>query len=360
MEKKTPLYETHLKYSGKMVPFAGWLLPVQYSGITAEHMAVRTAAGIFDVSHMGEILLEGEDALKNIQRLVTNDCSDMYDGRVRYSPMCNENGGVVDDVLIYRISQTKYMIVVNASNSDKDAKWIQERLSGNVEFKNISAEMAQIAVQGPAAIKIIASLSDESLLPQKYYHFTNLMSVAGIPCLVSKTGYTGENGFELYTENRFAPELWENIMRAGESEGLIPCGLGARDTLRLEGAMPLYGHEMNDEITPFETGLGMFVKMNKPDFFGKAALEQKNEPAIERIGLELLERGIAREGAELYCNSEKIGRVTSGTMAPFLKKAVAMALVKKGSVAPGDELTVIIRDKKVAARAVKLPFYKKQ
>ncbi|MEI6578701.1 MAG: glycine cleavage system aminomethyltransferase GcvT, partial [Eubacteriales bacterium] len=283
---KTPLYDTHVKYGGKIVPFAGYLLPVQYqTGIAAEHIAVRTAAGLFDVSHMGEITLKGMDALKNVQMLVTNDCSVMYDGQVKYSPMCNENGGVVDDLLVYKIGDNDYMLVVNAANHDKDVEWIKSYISGDVEFKDISQDLAQIAVQGPNAYQIVINLADKENLPVKYYSFTQGVDVGGFECIVSKTGYSGEEGYELYTANENAAPLWEKLMEAGKDLGLIPCGLGARDTLRLEAAMPLYGHEMNDVITPFETGIGFFVKMTKDDFIGKAALQAKGEPKIKRIGL---------------------------------------------------------------------------
>lgn len=359
MEKKTPLYDTHEKYGGKIVPFAGWLLPVQYEGIVAEHNAVRTACGLFDVSHMGELLLDGADALNVIQKLVTNDCSGMYDGQVRYSPMCNPNGGVIDDLLVYKKNDSSYLLVVNASNKDKDAAWVSSHVFGDCTFKDASDETAQLALQGPNAKAILSKLADESILPVKYYSFTEKVSVDGIDCLVSKTGYTGEDGYELYTANENAPALWEKLIEAGKEFGIVPCGLGARDTLRLEAAMPLYGHEMDDTVTPLETGLGFFVKMGKEDFIGKAAIVAAGEPVRERIGIELVGRGIARGEDPVFVGGEAIGAVTSGTMCPFVKKAVAMALVKKGAVNPGDELEVEVRGKRIAAVAVKLPFYKR-
>lgn len=359
MELKTPLYETHLKYGGKVVPFAGYLLPIQYEGIIAEHTAVRTACGLFDVSHMGEVKIIGKDALANIQRLVCNDCSGMYDGQVRYSPMCNENGGVVDDLLVYRVNEQAYLIVINAANHDKDVAWMSERIKGEAQFEDISAQVAQLALQGPKAADIISKLTDEEKIPQKNYSFKRSVKVGSITCLLSRTGYTGEDGFELYTAPADAPALWEELMQAGKEFGLAPCGLGARDTLRLEAAMPLYGHEMDDTVTPLETGLGFFVKLGKDDFIGKRAMVKAGEPKRERIGVELVGRGIARQGDPVIVNSAEIGKVTSGTMCPFVKKAVAMALVEKGKVNVGDSIAVEVRGKAIEAVCVKLPFYKR-
>lgn len=359
MDLKTPLYDTHVRYGGKIVPFAGYLLPVQYhTGIVAEHMAVRTAAGLFDVSHMGEVKITGKDALKNINMLVTNDCTGMYDGQVRYSPMCNENGGVVDDLLVYRNGEDDYLIVVNAANHDKDVAWMKSKISGDVKLSDISAEVAQLALQGPESKEILLKLTDEESIPVKYYSFKAGQKVGGIECIVSKTGYTGEDGFELYTAPENAAELWEKLIEAGSGLGLIPCGLGARDTLRLEASMPLYGHEMNDVITPLETGLGFFVKMGKEDFIGKNALLAKGEPSVHRVGIELIDRGIARDGDKVIKNGSEAGYITSGTMCPYLKKAVGMALVGK-DVNAGDEVTVEVRGKQLVAKVVPLPFYKR-
>lgn len=359
MDLKTPLYDTHVKYGGKIVPFAGYLLPVQYaSGIAAEHMAVRTAAGLFDVSHMGEVKITGRDALKNINLLVTNDCSGMYDGQVRYSPMCNESGGVVDDLLIYRSGENDYMIVVNAANHDKDVKWMKSRISGDAELNDISNEIALLALQGPKSKEILLTLADESDIPSKYYSFKSDVNVGGIKSIVSKTGYTGEDGFELYIAPGDAVMLWEKLMDAGRDFGLVPCGLGARDTLRLEAALPLYGHEMDEVITPFEAGLGFFVKMAKDEFIGKAALVKKGEPTVHRIGIELSDRGITRNGDRVFKDGKDVGYVTSGTMCPYVKKAVGMVLVSK-NVNIGDVVTIEIRGRQAAAKVVPLPFYKK-
>lgn len=360
LDLKTPLYDTHLKYGAKIVPFAGYLLPIQYgTGIAAEHMAVRTEAGLFDVSHMGEFVLKGPDALKNIQHLMTNDFSGMVDGQVRYSPLCNEEGGIIDDLLIYKKEDKDYLLVVNAANRDKDAAWIVSQISGDCVFEDSSDTTAQIALQGPKAHEIIAKLTDVATLPVKNYSFSQKVQVAGLDCLVSRTGYTGEDGYEIYTANENAAELWEKLIEAGSVVGLIPCGLGARDTLRLEAGMPLYGQEMSDTITPLEAGLGFFVKMSKTDFIGKAALEEKGEPQRQRIGLELTDRGIARTGDKVFSGDDEIGTVTSGTMCPFIKKVVAMALVKTGSAAQGDMLELDVRGRRLKARVVKLPFYKR-
>ena len=360
MELKTPLYSCHMECKGKMVPFAGYLLPVQYeTGVIAEHMAVRTRAGLFDVSHMGEVLFCGKDALANIQNLVTNDCSGMYDGQARYSPMCNEAGGVVDDLIVYRMSEQKYMIVINAANRLKDVQWMRTHLFGEVTFRDISDEMAQIALQGPKSPDILQKLAAPESIPLKYYSCVEHGNVAGFACIVSKTGYTGENGFELYCAPQDAPALWNALLKAGEEFGLIPCGLGARDTLRLEAAMPLYGHEMDDGITPLETGLGFAVKMQKDDFIGKNAIEKKGTPALKRVGVKMTGRGIAREHCDVYAGDKLIGHTTSGTYCPFLGYAVAMALIDAQSADLGDAIQVDVRGRKIEAEIVPLPFYKK-
>ena len=286
MEKKTPLYDCHVAANGKIVPFGGYLLPVQYeTGVIKEHMAVRTACGLFDVSHMGEIVLTGPDALKNVQMVTTNDCSGMYDGQVRYSPMCNEQGGVVDDILVYKVNDNAYLLVVNASNKDKDAAWISSHLSGDVKFEDISESVAQVALQGPNAVPMLASLVADEQIPKKYYSFVQEADVKGIKCLISRTGYTGELGYELYCAAEDGPKLWDLLLETGKEFDMIPCGLGARDTLRLEAAMPLYGHEMDDTVTPLETDLGFFVKLDKEDFIGKDALVAAGEPSRCRVGL---------------------------------------------------------------------------
>ncbi len=360
MDRKTPLYDSHVALGGKMVPFAGYILPVQYpAGVIAEHMAVRTACGLFDVSHMGEVMFTGPDALNNIQNLVTNDMGNMVDGQVRYSPMCNERGGVVDDLIVYRMGEGRYMMVVNASNREKDVAWMRQHLFGNVRMEDVSDDTAQVALQGPRAGEILARLAKEEDIPKKYYYFVEKGTVGTIPCIISRTGYTGESGFELYCKNEDAPKLWQLLLDTGKDLGLVPCGLGARDTLRLEAAMPLYGHEMNDDITPLETGLGIFVKMNKPDFIGKAALIDKGEPQIVRVGLQMTDRGIAREHCAVFEGDKQVGTTSSGTFCPYLGQAVAMALVNKEVSELNTQVEVDVRGRRIAAKVVPLPFYKK-
>ena len=358
MERKTPLYDRHAAAGGKLVPFAGWLLPVQYSGIIAEHMAVRTACGLFDVSHMGELELRGKDALAVLNRLMTNDFGGMYVGQARYSLMCNERGGVVDDLIVYKLSDTRYLIVVNAANHDKDRDWIADRLGGDCVMEDRSDRVAQLALQGPRAEGILRRLTRD--IPEKPYSAVPEGSVAGISCMVSRTGYTGEDGFELYCASADAPALWDALMDAGRDDGLIPCGLGARDTLRLEAAMPLYGHELSDDINPYEAGLGMFVKQDKPEFIGKAVLEHARPVRRRRVGLRMTGRGIAREGCPVYDGGGRmIGTVTSGTHCPYLGRAAAMALLDASCTEPGTQVMVEIRGKKIGAELVPLPFYKR-
>ena len=329
MELKTPLYDAHVKAGGKIVPFAGFLLPVQYeAGVIKEHMAVRTQAGLFDVSHMGEVLCKGKDALANLQKLLTNNFENMVDGQARYSLMCNEKGGTVDDLIVYKKGENDYFIVVNAANQDKDFNWMLEHKFGDVEFINVSKDYAQLALQGPKAMEILRKLTTEENIPKKYYHAVFNAEVAGIPCIVSKTGYTGEDGVELYLDSKYAEQMWNKLLEAGKEEGLIPCGLGARDTLRMEAAMPLYGHEMNDEIDPLETGLSFAVKMDKPDFIGKAAIEAKGESKIKRVGLKVVGKGIIREAQDVIADGRVIGHTTSGTHCPFLNYPVGMALIE--------------------------------
>lgn len=356
MEKKTPLYEEHVASGGKIVPFAGYLLPVQYqTGVIAEHNAVRTKCGLFDVSHMGEVILEGADALANLNRLMTNDFTSMEAGRVRYSVMCDENGGALDDLLVYKISDDKYLVVVNASNREKDVRWMRDRIFGECAFADVSDDIAQIAIQGPLAKEIMSELTER--LPEKYYSFLDGVRIGGIPALVSRTGYTGEDGYEIYTGTRDAAAVWRSLLEAGKGR-LIPCGLGARDTLRLEAAMPLYGHEMDETVKPTETSLGFAVKLDK-DFIGRDAIAASMPADRERIGLEVIDRGIARERQTVYLDGEPVGVTTSGTYLPYLHKACAMAVVKASAVGVGDIVTVDVRGHMLRARVVALPFYKR-
>lgn len=359
MEKKTPLYDQHVACGGKIVPFAGFLLPVEYqTGVITEHMAVREACGLFDVSHMGEVLLQGPGAVASLNHLLTNDYSNLAVGRVRYSPMCNVRGGVVDDLIVYRVAEETYFVVVNAANREKDVAHMEANLLPDTQFTDISDTVAQLALQGPKSREILASLIPEDSIPEKYYSFTpNKVAVCGVECLISRTGYTGSWGYELYCDAAEGAKLWQSLLEAGKPWGLIPCGLGARDTLRLEAAMPLYGHEMNDEVTPLEACLNFAVKLQKPEFIGREALLAAGAPKRTRVGLKATGRGILREHQTVLKDGQEIGHTTSGTFCPYLKGAYAMALVETGSLSLGDTVEVLVRSRKVAAEVVPLPFY---
>jgi aminomethyltransferase len=338
-----------------MIPFAGYLLPVQYeTGLIAEHLAVREKAGLFDVSHMGELLIRGRDALQNLQYLVTGDLSGMENGRVRYSLLCNDRGGIVDDLVVCRLDKERFLLVVNAANKDKDAAWIAGRLSGEAVMEDLSEEYAQIAIQGPCSPAILKTCS--GALPEKYYTLIESSSVAGIPCIVSRTGYTGEPGFELYCPPSAAASLWERLLSAGE--GIIPCGLGSRDTLRLEAGMPLYGHEMNENINPFEAGLACAVSMNKGDFIGKSSLAGREKPERIRVGIRITGRGIARGGETVFVRGKEAGAVSSGTFSPWSREAIAMALIRSDSAEIGTGLEIDIRGRMVEGLICSLPFHK--
>ncbi len=357
MEAKTPLYDCHAALKGKIVPFAGYLLPVQYpAGVIAEHMAVRQAAGLFDVSHMGEVTYTGKDALANLNHLLTNDFTNLAEGRVRYSPMCREDGGILDDLLVYRRGPESFLVVVNAGNRHKDVAWMQAHVFGDVEFADISDQVAQIALQGPKSDDILRKLTDADNIPQKYYSFRENVPVAGISCLVSQTGYTGEKGYEIYVENQYAPQLWNELLAAGKEYGLLPCGLGARDTLRLEAAMPLYGHEMDETVDPLETGLDFAVKLDK-DFIGRDAILAKGAPRRKRVGLKVTGRGIVREHQPVFAGDTNIGYTTSGTHLPYLNGAYAMALLDAAYSETGRPVTVEVRGRRVEAEIVPLPLY---
>ena len=358
--KRTPLYEAHLRCGGKMVEFGGFEMPVQYkTGVIKEHMAVRTACGLFDVSHMGEVLLEGPDAVKNLNRLLTNDYTVMENGQARYSPMCNEQGGTVDDLIVYRVSDDHYFVVVNASNREKDVAWIKAHLEGSVTAEDVSDSYGQIALQGPLAEKILKKLTADENIPRKNYYACWDRDVGGIRCIVSRTGYTGSDGFELYTDAKETEKLWDLLLEAGKDEGLIPCGLGARDTLRLEAGMPLYGHELSDTISPLTSGLGYFVKMDKPYFIGKKAMEEAGAPTQCRVGLKAIGRGIPREHQDVYDGDRLIGHTTSGTHCPYVGYPASMAIVDIAYKTPGTHVEVDVRGRRVEAEVVKLPFYKK-
>ena len=358
MERKTPLYDTHVEEGGKIVPFAGYLLPVQYAtGIIAEHEAVRTKVGLFDVSHMGEVLFTGPGALATINHLFTNDYTDMPLGKVRYGVMCNERGGCIDDLIVYKFGDQEYFVVVNASNREKDVAHMEANLLPDTGFEDLSDGMAELALQGPLAKDVLAKLCDVSQLPQRYYTAVRSVEVAGIDCMVSRTGYTGEFGYELYCAPADAPVLWKALREAGTEFGLIPCGLGARDTLRLEASMPLYGHEMDEDTTPLEAGLQLGVRMDKPEFIGREAILAAGEPDHERVGLVATGRGILREHMDVYAGDELVGHTTSGTFAPHLKQAIAMARVSVPYAATGTKLEVEVRGRRIPAEVVPMPFY---
>ena len=357
---KTPLYDAHVALGGKIVEFGGFLLPVQYgTGVIKEHMAVRTAAGLFDVSHMGEFSLTGPDAVKNLNRILTNDFSVMYDGQARYSPMCNEEGGTVDDLIVYKVSDSDYFIVVNAANREKDFSWMESHMEGDVVFRNISDDYAQIALQGPKAEEIIKKLVKEEDIPAKYYSAKWNVKIGDSSCILSRTGYTGEAGFEIYLPSGEGCAMWYLLLETGKEEGLIPCGLGARDTLRLEASMPLYGHELSDVISPLAAGLKTFVKMDKEDFIGKSAMLAAGTPKRRRVGLRVTGKGIIREHQDLYIGENKIGVSTSGTHCPYLGYPVAMAYVDAELAEPGTVVEADVRGRRVAAEIVKMPFYKR-
>lgn len=356
--KKTPLYDIHVASGGKMVEFGGYCLPVQYeTGVIREHMAVRTACGLFDVSHMGEIMLEGEGAVTWLNHILTNDYTVMNPGQARYSPMCREDGGTVDDLIVYKISDGRYFIVVNASNKDKDFAWMKAHETEDAKVTDVSDAYAQIALQGPKAASIVRGLTDR--IPEKYYTALFDAEVAGIPCILSRTGYTGEDGFEMYLAPDQAETMWKRLMEAGHEDGLIPCGLGARDTLRLEASMPLYGHELSDTISPLEAGLASFVKLNKPSFIGREALLANAVPDRHRVGLKVTSRGIVREHQDVFLDDRQVGVTTSGTHCPFLGGAYAMALIRSDIPVEGAKLQVDVRGRMVDAETVPLPFYRR-
>lgn len=359
--KLIALTDIHTRLGAKMVPFAGYLMPVSYEGINAEHETVRKGVGVFDVSHMGEFILKGADALDLIQRVTSNDASKLIDKKVQYSCLPNEQGGIVDDLLVYRIDDKTYMLVVNASNIDKDWDWIQKYNTKGVEMHNISDKTSLLAVQGPMAVDVLQPLTDMDLRNMEYYTFDK-GRFAGIDnVLVSATGYTGAGGFEVYFENKDAIHIWNKIFESGESQGIKPIGLGARDTLRLEMGFCLYGNDIDDTTSPIEAGLGWITKFTK-DFTNSAALKFQKENGVKRklVGFEMIDRGIPRHDYEVKnAAGDTIGKVTSGTQSPSLQKAIGMAYVTPEYAKEGSEIFIPVRDKALKAKVVKIPFYKK-
>jgi len=359
MELKTPLYEEHVSAGGKMVPFAGYLLPVQYeSGVIAEHRTVREEAGLFDVSHMGEILCEGKDAAENLQRLLTNRFDNMKGGQAKYSPLCKDDGGMLDDLIVYCRDEEHYMLVVNAANREKDFEWMKAHAFGEAAFTDASDDYAQLALQGPKAMEILRKLTPEEYIPLRYYHAVFDARVADIPCMISTTGYTGEQGVELYLASEKAIEVWEALLEAGKEEGLIPCGLGARDTLRLEAGMPLYGNDMDETVNPLEADLGFAVKMQKEDFIGKQAMEKPL--TRKRVGFKVTGRGIVREHTDVFSGDQSAGHVTSGTHLPYLGYAGGMAMLDLPYTEPGTKLEAEVRGHRIGIEVVPLPLYKRK
>ena len=364
--KKTPLNEAHRALGGKMVDFGGWDMPVQYTaGVIEEHMRTRTACGLFDVSHMGEIWVEGHDAIEFVNRLTSNDVTKLVDGQAHYSALTNEKGGVVDDLLVYRFNEDKLLLVVNAGTTDKDWEWItSHKKDENVTLTNASADYCQIAIQGPDAFGILQRLTETDLGSIKYYHFA-MGYVDGVESIISRTGYTGEDGFEVYANEKYARQLWDKMLETGEFgsvAGIIPCGLAARNTLRLEAGMSLYGHELSDDITTLEANLGWITKLQKGDFIGREALAEQKEKGITRklVGFEMKDKGIARDGFDVYITGDKSGYVTSGSPAPYIKKNIGFAFVPVEAANVGQELKIDVRGKHLMAEIVPTPFYKRE
>ncbi len=357
--KSTPLLDLHKELGAKLVPFAGWNMPIQFSGVLAEHTCVREKVGLFDVSHMGEIEVEGKDAKKFLQFLLSNNIDKMSDGSALYSLMCYDNGGVVDDLLVYRFSSTHYFLCVNASNSTKDYEWIIGHSSSfNVNVKNTSSRTAQLALQGPEAKNVLQPLCDISLDDLSYYNFRE-GKVSNVESIISRTGYTGEDGFELYLSTKKVSQVFLSLMEEGCPFGIQPVGLGARDTLRIEMGYPLYGNEIDDKPTPLEAGLGWVVKFDKGEFIGRLSLlEQKEQGTLRRklVGVKLFSRGVPRSHYQVLKNGESVGEITSGTFSPTLNTGIGLCYVSKEYSNEGNQLDVKIRDQLVASEVVKLPF----
>lgn len=359
--KNTALTQVHEALGAKMVPFAGYNMPVQYEGVNVEHETVRNAVGVFDVSHMGEFLLSGPDALDLIQRVTSNDAATLTIGRAQYSCLPNGKGGIVDDLIIYKIKEEEYLLVVNASNIEKDWNWISSHNTKNVSMRNLSDDYSLLAIQGPKAIEAMQSLTNVDLSAIKYYHF-EVGPFAGIEhVIISATGYTGSGGFEIYCKNSEVKQVWDKVFEAGAAFGIKPIGLAARDTLRLEMGFCLYGNDIDDTTSPLEAGLGWITKFTK-DFTDSEFLKSQKEAGVSRklIGFEMIERGIPRHDYRVIdANGNEIGKVTSGTQGPSVKKAIGMAYVKTEFAAPDSEIFIEIRDKGVQAKVVKTPFYQK-
>ncbi len=364
--KQTPLNATHRRMGGRMVDFGGWDMPVQYpSGTVDEHMSTRTRAGLFDVSHMGEIDVRGADAIAFVNRICSNDASKLVDGQAQYSALTTPEGTVIDDLLVYRFAEDHLLLIVNAGTTEKDWDWIRSHHSGeSVELNNVSNDYCQLALQGPFALDILQTLTETPLAEIKYYHFRE-GKVDGVPAIISRTGYTGEDGFEVYAAPDRADQLWNKMLEAGKHgtpEGVVPCGLAARNTLRLEAGMALYGHEIDETTTLLEANLGWICKLNKGDFIGRERLARQKEEGVSQklVGFEMTERGIARDLQDVMLDGVRAGRVTSGSPAPFLKKNIGMAYVPVANADLGQEFQINVRGRSVGAKVVPVPFYKRE
>jgi len=364
--KKTPLNNLHRKMGGRMVDFGGWDMPVQYpAGTIAEHLRTRTHAGLFDVSHMGEIDVTGPEAVQFINRLTSNDASKLIDGQAQYSALTTPEGTVIDDLLVYRFAPDRFMLVVNAGTTEKDWDWIaSHRGSESVELKNVSSDYCQLALQGPDALEILQALTDVPLADVKYYHFVEA-KVDSVEAIVSRTGYTGEDGFEVYAAPDKGEQIWNKLLEAGafgSEEGVLPCGLAARNTLRLEAGMALYGHEIDETTTLLEANLGWICKLNKGDFIGRDALAKQKEEGVTKrlVGFAITDRGIARDGQDVLIEGARAGNVTSGSPAPYLKKNIGMAYVPAEFAKEGQQIQIDVRGKLTGAQIVKTPFYKRE
>lgn len=361
--KKTPLYDKHIELGGKVVDYSGWFLPVEYTGLTDEHETVRNNVGLFDVSHMGEFDVKGKDALAFINYAFTNDYTNVDDYQIQYTLLCHEDGGIIDDLLIYKYNDEHFLIIPNAANVDKDFAHLAEVAKDfDVEFKNISEEVGEIAIQGPKAQEVLAKVVDYNLDDIAYYHFADKIAYKGYDLLISRTGYTGEDGFEIYGTPEATVSIWDDLLEAGKEQGIKPTGLGCRDTLRFEAAMPLYGNEMADDINPLEAGLKFAVKFDKEKFIGKEALTKINEEGRARkiVGLELEGKRIPRHGYEVQKDGKRIGEITTGYRPPTVGKSIANALVDADSVKLGDEVDVIIHKKPNKATVVSRKFLDKK
>jgi len=358
--RKTPLDTMHRQLGARMIDFAGWEMPVQYAGPIQEHLAVRTAAGVFDVSHMGEIEIRGPAAEENTQRLTSNDVRRLAVGQCQYSAVTTPRGTFVDDVLVYCLARDHFLLCVNASNREKDHRWLESEARGDVEVLDRSDEYAQFAVQGPRAEEILQPLTPLPLAGMKSYWFA-VGSLAGAEAIVSRTGYTGEDGFEIYLDPRRASEVWDRILESGQAFGIQPAGLAARNTLRLEAKLALYGHDIDETTTPLEADLAWICKLDKGEFIGREALVAQREHGVQRrlVGFEMVERGIARDGYPVSLDGRPAGAVTSGSPAPFLKKNIGLAYLPPSRAEAGTELAVTIRGEPVRARVVPTPFYRR-